>query len=161
MKSKFTFPVVQFAGLSVGDQTANLGVKMAREAIEIDVADSLFCGRRLTVKIAVGTNGDAESQKRAPADSLEEIETTVDVKRYSVSMKSVTFGLTMALNEIDVGIVARRFAKRAGRLIVTSVDPIPADEADEDDEEDDDAPSLFDGEERESEKPPRRRRKAK
>lgn len=124
---------VEYGNVSVGDETARIGVKIARERCNLDTADECFCGRRLLGTIAVGD--DDPDQMRFDFDDAEQtIDGTFDVAGYRVSPKHVTLGLTFALREIEVGDLAG-FAKRAGFLRITEAVELP-DAEDEDDEDD-------------------------
>lgn len=119
--------IVSFGNVSAGDKTARIGVSMDRGVMKkLTDVDATFCERRLNAVLIVKANGDHPDQRSL--DGMEpdetEIESVFDVKRVSFTKDDLSFGLTAALGEIDVGKFAK-FAKRTGRLIVNGVSDIP------------------------------------
>ena len=49
---------VTFGGVSIGKSTAKLSLKVNRDKISLELADELFCERRLTGKIQLGGHDD-------------------------------------------------------------------------------------------------------
>ena len=93
---------VSFNGVSIGDGTANIGVKIDRKHLDIMAADESLCGRRLSGRVIVIQNGDDPKQKMIAADMKHELASTFDTKSFRVSPKYITTGLTFALGEIDI-----------------------------------------------------------
>lgn len=123
-KSVLDVPV-QFGGVSIGEDTGRVAVKIDREQLNIDAADEMFCGRRLTGRIVVVPSGvDPDQQEMFDDNDRHELKSTFDVKRFGASRKEFCAGLTFALSEIDVGELGH-FAKRSGRLIVAAVAELP------------------------------------
>lgn len=122
--------VVEFGGVSIGETTARLGVKIPRQQLTISRADATFTAKRLAVVVQLG-NPDPDQKKLF--DVVVEVRGTVDVKRLGVSADEYSTGLTFNLADVDVATLAR-FSKGQGRLSVLSVEelPEPDGEADED-----------------------------
>lgn len=129
------FPV-EFGGVGIGDATARLGLKFDIKVMSVKVANELLCGTRLTIKAVLGRPGDEAGQAMIPwtEDAAHEIEASVDVKRFSVSPKNITAGLTFQVKGLDVESLSH-FAKRSGKLHILDVQEIPEDEAGDEDEE--------------------------
>lgn len=120
---------VEFGGVSIGETSARIGVRIPREDLNIDAADDAFAGRRLNGMISLQTR---EERRQKNLDGMEDntprtMESVFDVKRFGVSLKDISIGLTFALSEIDVAELAH-FAKRSGTLKCSVVGPIPEDE---------------------------------
>ena len=130
---------VSFNGVSIGDGTANIGVKIDRKHLDIMAADESLCGRRLSGRVIVIQNGDDPKQKMIAADMKHELASTFDTKSFRVSPKYITTGLTFALGEIDIAQLGF-FAKQSGQLIVNSIEELETSteaEADGDEEAED------------------------
>lgn len=125
-----------FGGVSIGQQTAKLSIKVDREHLNIVAADEALCGRRVAGKVAVGRAGDTPGQMLLLEEMDDVIEATFDIHRFGVTPDSFTSGLTFKLKEIDVGQLAR-FSKGSGRLIMDSVEEIPSDSVEEHDHDQD------------------------
>lgn len=129
--SKPTLEVaVQFGGLSIGDQTARLGVRIARAFVDVAKADAVFVGKRLEVVVQLGA-ADADQMKLFDVEL--EVVGAVDVKRIGVAPDAISAGLTFNLQSIDVATLAR-FSKCVGRLKVLTVADLPAEAAAEADD---------------------------
>lgn len=132
---------VAFGGVSIGDGTARLGIKIDRAALTIDKADASLCGRRLAGRVVLG-KGDS-AQQELINDRQHCVASVFDVKRIGVAPKNISAGLTFSLEDIDVRELSI-FAKKSGRLIVDTIAELPDededgdddDAADEDDDED-------------------------
>jgi hypothetical protein len=138
--SEFDVPV-EFGGVSIGEATARLGVKIDRSVCNVVTADEIFCGHRLTGRVVLG-NGDNEGQGRLIEDLDESVDGVFDVKRFSANQKAISTGLTFSLADIDIGQLAR-FSKGTGRLIVEQVAELPEDADDDDDGLSDEAPGTL------------------
>lgn len=128
---------VEFGGVSIGETTARLGVKLQRGQMELDQADAVFSGKRLQGLVTLQSRDD-EGQTRLPGmeDNVPPtLETVFDVKQFTVKPKWISAGLTFALESIDVSQLAL-FAKRTGILRAEVVGDLEED--DEDDEDHDD-----------------------
>ena len=115
--------VVAFQGVSFGDKTARVGVKIDREIMAVGDADELFCDRRLEGQIVLGHTEDAATQKEL-FEAAHKVNGVFDVKGYRVTAKDITIGLTFSVGEIDRGELAS-FAKSGGRLLIFSHEEIP------------------------------------
>jgi hypothetical protein len=124
---------VEFGGVSIGEATCRLGVRINRDVCNIVLADEVFCGHRLTGKVILGGSDEMPNQTRM-IDSEYSVEGSFDVKRIGVSAGQISTGLTFSLADIDVSDLAK-FSKGAGRLIVEGVGEIPADAPDEHEED--------------------------
>lgn len=112
---------VEFGNVSIGDQTARLGVKIAREMLPLTEADRMFCGRRVWGLVALG-QPDNPDQKVLPTmeDAQIVIEGAWETKQLGVNPNAYSFGLNFKLKEINVSELAT-FAKRAGTMTIVSV----------------------------------------
>ncbi|MBA3480620.1 MAG: hypothetical protein H0T51_02290 [Pirellulales bacterium] len=115
---------VAFGGVSFGDKTARIGVQIARDYIELDKADELFCDRRLHGLVVLGHADDDPRQFLALDDIQHTINAVFDVKGFKVNAETLGIGLTFAKAELVNGEL-ERFAKSSGRLIVTKSEDIP------------------------------------
>jgi len=126
-------PVV-FSNVNIGDKTCRLGISISRGNITPTQADKRLCGKRLTGTIFAAPDGvsTTNGQQALPgADGDLEMAGIFDVKGFTVSTKSIGAGLTFALASIDIETLAH-FAKREGRIVITGVQELEADEEDED-----------------------------
>lgn len=123
--------LVDFGGVSIGETTARLGVKIARPQLTITKADQTFTGKRLSVVVQLG-NPDPDQKKLF--DVVTEVAGSVDVKRLGVNVDEYATGLTFNLADVDVATLAK-FSKGKGRLRVLAVEDLP-DEGEGDDEGD-------------------------
>lgn len=105
---------VEFGGVSLGDQTARIGVSCDKDAIDPFTAEQHLCGRRVRATIELARSGEAD-QKRFKGMEPERIETVCDVKSYRSAMKSWSWGLTFQLESVATGSLGH-FAKRSGRI---------------------------------------------
>ncbi len=141
-KSKSTVSLldapVQFGGVSIGDQTARLGVRISRQCIKLEHADEYFSGRRLSIQVALGGGEDSPGQMLLLDDMDFVIASVCDVKRYGVTSDTISTGLTFSLKDTEIETLAR-FSKGSGRLAINQAVEIPVDVA-TDDDDDDDAP---------------------
>jgi hypothetical protein len=116
---------VGFGNVSIGDETARIGIRVERKFLSLKKADENLCGRRLWGKIVARSSGQAEQDSIPGMDGQDsEVQATFDVKGFGVSKKSVSFGLTFALESVDVQTLSL-FAKRSGKLVVTGVEDMP------------------------------------
>lgn len=133
--------IVAFGNQSAGDKTARIGVTVSRGDLSLSKAEKNFCERRLRVCIVVKANGWQPDQPALPGmDEMSEeleLEAVFDVKRLSFDGDNISFGLTGALGDLDVGKLAK-FAKRTGRLIVREVAEIPEKEKSKENDDGDD-----------------------
>lgn len=123
---------VDFQGVSLGQDTARLGVKINRDHMGLDKADDAFSGHRLAGKVILGDRYDPD-QTKFIEDVDVVIETAFDVKRFSVTDSYFSIGLTFSKRDIEVHDLAE-FAKKSGRLVVFDIGAIPEDEDGSDDE---------------------------
>ena len=114
---------VAFGGVSIGDTTARLGVKIQRDFLNVVDADEVFTGKRLTVIVQLGA---ADADQRKLFDVELEVAGSVDVKRIGVTPETISAGLTFNLKTLDIATLAR-FSKGVGRLKVFDVAAIPDD----------------------------------
>lgn len=124
---------VEFGGVSIGETTARLGMKIKKEVLNIIQAEEAFCGRRLSGVIKLGGADDSPGQTTMFETELV-VDGTFDIHRFGVGPENYTTSATFKLNEIDIGELAR-FSKGAGRLVVANIAEIPTDEVLEDDED--------------------------
>ncbi len=117
---------VEFGGVSIGEATARLGLRISREQISLEEADDCLCGRRLECRVVLGHPDDAPGQQKLIDDADLCVGGSADVKRFGCSPDWITGGLTFSLQEIDVADLAR-FSKGRGRLAVSGIAAIPED----------------------------------
>lgn len=136
---------VEFGGVSIGENTARLGVRISRERLNLVAADEVFTNHRLTGSVALGDHDDANGQTTMFEDQNHVIEATFDTKRLGVTATELATGLTFSLSDIDVAELAK-FSKGRGVLTVSAVAALPDDEPEDDlddDDEDDHEAGLF------------------
>lgn len=128
-----TLPVA-WGNVNIGDETANLGAVVLRSNLSVAQADKSLCGKRLlgTIVARAGDGAQADQGSLPGAEGADEAMTAAfDVKRYGVSRKTISFGLTLSLGSIDIEVLAK-FAKRNGLLCVDSIGEIPEEESKDD-----------------------------
>lgn len=126
---------VKFGGVSVGDATTRIGIKIERERLKLNDADRVFCGHRLTGRVELGNYDDSSGQGRfVPAEKFEGV---FDCKRLGWDSSNITTGLTFIKKDIALDLIGL-FAKGSGRLLITDIADIPEEAPDHED----DAPSL-------------------
>ncbi len=128
---EMTLPV-DFAGVSIGDGTCRVGIRIPRGELSLAKADKTLCGRRLTGRIVLTPNGESPNQMYMFEDLKHEIRGTFDIKGYNVRPDWISCGLTFAMSEIDPRELAS-FAKRQGRLLVQGVTDIPTAKGEDED----------------------------
>lgn len=124
----------EFGGVSIGENTARLGIRMSRSDCSLDRADETFCGHRLTGEVKLSRNGDADGQMALVDDLEHTVRASFDVKRIGLTPDAISTGLTFSLADIDVAELAK-FSKGKGTLLVESVAELP-DEEEEQEAED-------------------------
>jgi hypothetical protein len=117
---------VSYSGVSIGKQTARMGITVARDELNVIAASETLCNRRLNGRVLLGDDEGALFEK-----SLE-VKGVFDVKGFRCTSDVIGAGLTFQLNDVDVATLAK-FSKGSGRLVVDEVLPIPGD-ANHDDE---------------------------
>lgn len=126
---------VSFNGVSVGTDTARLGIKISRESLSLESAGEHLCGKQLTGKLIIMAPGDSTKQRKLVDDLHDTIEGTFTVKGFSVSTDMFSTGLTFLHSGVDLSKLPH-FVKKQGRLIINEVQAV---EVDDDDDDDDDA----------------------
>ena len=116
---------VEFGDVSIGDHSCRLGLGTARENLDLNDADRQLCGRRLVGKIVARSSGGPDQDSIPGMESDAAIYGAFDVKRLSFTPKHINFGVTLAIEDLDLATLGR-FAKRSGRLVVTESADIPA-----------------------------------
>lgn len=120
---------VEFGGVSIGQTTCRLGLKISRTVLNLVAADEAFCGHRLTGKVILGQRDDQAGQEKM-FDSDFEVNGSFDVKRIGVSADGISTGLTFSLADINVAELAK-FSKGAGKLVVYGISELPDNAPDE------------------------------
>lgn len=118
---------VSFGGVSIGEKTARIGIRVDRGVMELNQADEYFCDRRLSGKVVLGRFDESTGQRKLVDDVDHEVASTFDVKGFRCSTDFITTGLTFSLNDIDITELAR-FSKGEGRLVINDVAEIPEEE---------------------------------
>jgi hypothetical protein len=143
-KSILDIPV-RFGGISVGQMTSRIGVTFDRSTFDtVDDATKVFCGHRLKGRLSLGIRNEDAKQKKLVEDCDFEFEGVFDSKRLSVSSSNIGIGLTFSNADVDFSDITK-FPKGDGRLIVETVEEIPANAPDEHDDEDDDNIPVVEG----------------
>lgn len=119
-----------FGNLNVGDKTCRLGVRVDRSRLTLTKANEYLCGRRLTIKLMVEA-GSGETPAIPALSSSLDLVGTFDCKSFGVTTKSLTFGLTGSIPDLDLEILTK-FAKRDGHLSIAEVADLPEDEQGDD-----------------------------
>jgi hypothetical protein len=117
---------VDFGGVSIGNQTCRLGLKISRSVIAIDKADEAFCGHRLQGYVVLSGKDDGSGQQTVVNDLHHTVRGAFDVKRIGVDSENISTGLTFSLRDVDVSELAK-FSKGSGRLVIQEIHEIPAD----------------------------------
>lgn len=119
---------VEFGGVSFGDTTARLGLTIDRGLMQIDQADKLLCGRRITGRIAcIPAGTDPDQKELFESGENHEISGTFDCKRFGASPKQIGAGLVFSINDDELAALPH-FAKRSGVLEIASVETVEDDE---------------------------------
>jgi hypothetical protein len=121
---------VSFGGVSIGEKTARIGIRIDRGVVELQRADELFCDRRLTGHVVLGRKEDGNGQMTIAPDIDHKVEGVFDVKGFRCSIDHISIGVTFNLAEIDIAELAV-FSKGEGRLVVTEASDIPEEEKDD------------------------------
>jgi len=124
---------VSFGGVSIGQSTARLGLRIDRSHIDLIQADELFCGHRLTGDVVLGNRDDGEGQTTM-FDTDFIVSGHFDVKQLGVNADRLSTGLTFSLKDVEIETLAK-FSKGVGKLVVREVGAIPADAPSEHDED--------------------------
>jgi len=110
---------VDFGTVSVGDQTASLGMTFDKSKMGLEKADELLCGSRLAVKIIPGAKGTAPNQKQIP-DAFDKIEAEIDCKHYGVKPDAITARFAFNRSAIDLAILTS-LVKRSGKVTLERI----------------------------------------
>lgn len=127
---------VQFGGVSIGDETARIGVKINRSTMKIGLADKYFAGSRLAIDIERYSENEGEGQKLLVDGARTTLGATVDVKGFKSTRKAFGISSTFSLGSIDVRDLAK-FSKAHGTLSISASEKLPDDKGKEPDEESD------------------------
>lgn len=119
-----------FGGVSIGEATARVAIRIEREHLNVLDADEVFVGRRLSVIVKLGRKDDNARQKELIETALT-IEGSADVKGMAVKPSHISAALTFSKKDVSIPTLAK-FAKGIGRLIVVAVAEIPDDAIDDD-----------------------------
>jgi len=141
-KGKLLDLTCSFGGVAIGDKYARIGVLIDRAQLKPNEADKHLCGHRIAVRLLAVPNGDSADDERL-FDDAKDLEAIADVKRYAVTPKEISIGLTFTIEDVDLADLAG-FAQRGGKLMIDSSEKLPEEEkktrgrpkkADEDEEE--------------------------
>lgn len=113
----------EFGGVSLGDQTCRLGVRIGRDNLSITKADQFLCGRRINGIITLSGKKDSPGQQHLFKSALQ-IRGIFDIKRIGLSPSEISCGLTFNKADTDVAVLAN-FAKGAGSITIDSVEELP------------------------------------
>lgn len=153
---------VHFNGISIGDETASVGIRLTHEdccepsqvtgdakrdsEAAVLRAFQILCCRQLRGKIVLGKRDDGETQgKLMETDTV--IEGVFDTANLSVGSKTIAVKLSMAKSETDLSTLSQ-FATRDGHLHITSVmEALELDDEEDDPDANDAERPMLDGEE--------------
>lgn len=138
---------VRFKNVNIGDEIGSVGIAVDRQVMSLSDAEEYFCGHRLIGRAVRLQDGESPRQKRFDGDH-HQIGGAFDVKKYSVSPKTIDATLSFALGEIDIAELGY-LAKQSGQVLIERVEEIRHEDAPEEDDEE----TLFDGEDEEDEEP--------
>lgn len=124
----------EFGGVSIGDTSARLGVRVPRGFLNIVAADECLVGHRLDVIVKLNREGVDPKQLSLLDDIEDSITGSADVKRIGVNAESISFGLTFSLPDIDISELAR-FSKGTGAIQINNVSELPKEIEGDDDGE--------------------------
>jgi hypothetical protein len=130
---------VEFGNVSVGKGTITLNCKIARDYCNINAADDLFVGHRLSGRVMLGRAGDQPGQTTYVDDLNHYIDAVFDVKRMGVTPAHISTGLVFSRKDVDTDGVCQ-MSSCPGRLIVNEVAEIPHDAKDDSSDAGDDEP---------------------
>jgi hypothetical protein len=135
---------IDFKGVSIGKEICRIGFAVDRDLLPLEVANALFCGMRLDVRLS--QTSDAPGQQTFWEEDVPRLEASADVKQFSVKQSEYGAGLTLALASLESTAILAKFANRPGWLEIYTTTPLEECEAMED--PDTDArrePDLLDG----------------
>lgn len=115
---------VTFGSINIGVETASVGIKIGRGVINLNMADELFCGRRLTGKIILGKIDEGDGQGKLIDDVDHEVQGAFDVSKFSCNKKQIGITASFSLEDIDIAELSV-FSSKPGRLVIDSVGEIP------------------------------------
>lgn len=116
----------RFTSVGLQLEHRKIGVEIGRERLDIESADELFCGRRLTGTVEVTTDNEDPDQVPLFDGQLPSVTASFDVKSFTAKPEVFTLGLVFAKDDVDP-VTLDRFLKRSGRMTVTDVMEIPED----------------------------------
>lgn len=123
---------VEFGGISLGKDTARIGVSIARSDLMLTNADELLVGHRLTCEITLDGSEDTTSGQQRLVDDLDlRIDGIADCKGMRVTPDLIAAGLTMSLRDLVLEDFAK-FSKGKGRLIISGVAKIEVEQTEDD-----------------------------
>lgn len=125
---------VAFGGVSIGVETARLGIKIDREVMSLESADEFLVGRRLTGRVWTVPKGEDPSQKHFLDGEKHEMAAVFDVKKIGISPTILSTGLTFSLKDVDTEQLVN-FSGRGGRLEIYEVAALEDVSDDDEDEE--------------------------
>jgi hypothetical protein len=129
---------VDFGNVSIGQETARIGVEIDRSKMSLGDADKFLSGSRLKVHLLATPKGELKGQKHFD-DMTETIEGEVDCKSFSVSADKFRTGFKFAAAALNL-LTFVGFCKRPGKAFIEWI----GDAADHDDNDE-----GFDPDERE------------
>lgn len=129
---RFSIPV-KFKNVNIGDTTGSVGISVDRQHLSIEKAEEVLCGHRLVGRAVRLQDGEHQDQQRFDAPH-HQIAGAFDVKKFSVSPKTIDATLAFALNDIEISELGF-LAKQSGRVLVDDIQAIAKVAELEDDEE--------------------------
>jgi len=126
---------VDFGGVSIGQETARIGVEIDRAKMTLQDADKFLSGSRLKVHLLATPKGECKGQKHFE-DMTETIEGEIDCKSFSVTADKFRTGFKFAAAALNL-LTFVGFRKRPGKAFIEWIGAA-SDHDDDDDELDPD-----------------------
>jgi len=128
----------EYGGVSIGDTTARIGVRVPRGFLNLVAADEALVGHRLDLVARLNRKGADPKQLNLLDDIEDTITGSADVKRIGVNQEQISFGLTFSLADVDISELAK-FSKGNGEIQIDQVAALPSDSPADGDGDDADA----------------------
>jgi hypothetical protein len=112
---------VSWRNVSFGDKDVSIGFSMSRGKHSPMAIDKILTGKRLSCRLFAGPGTDGDGQPSLIEDSDLELEAVFDSSGFGVKPKRYTGTLSTTIANVDSATIAK-FAKRDGRVEVTSIE---------------------------------------
>jgi hypothetical protein len=115
--------LVDFGGVSIGDESARLGMRLDINALSLSQAYKMFAGARLAISLVLFSDSESSDQQELIKGIRPTLQATVDVNGFRVTRKNISIGCKFSIGSTDVKLLSQ-FAKRKGRLVVSASEAI-------------------------------------